>query len=81
MGKAGPSEKRKLGEVYFKRVLVEDDLSVVREIIHELDVIEVCNSKLETHRQKVLENLKYLPGDSALIEKFLSEEFYGDSAL
>ena len=80
MSKAGPSEKRKLGEVYFKRVLVEEDLSVVRGIIHELNVMEVCKAKLETHRQKVLINLKYLPGDSTLIETFLSEEFYGTPA-
>ena len=77
MSKAGPSEKRKLGEVYFKRVLLEEDLAVVRGIIRDLDVMELCREKLEIHRQKALTHLAGLPGDSKVMERFLSDEFYG----
>ena len=77
MSKAGPSEKRKLGEVYFKRVLLEEDLAVVRGIIHDLDVMELCREKLDTHRERALAHLVGLPGNSKVIEAFLSDEFYG----
>ena len=77
MSKAGPSEKRKLGEVYFKRVLLEEDLAVVRGIIHDLDVMELCREKLNTHQERALAHLAGLPGDSKVIEAFLSDEFYG----
>ena len=77
MNKAGPSQKRKLGEVYFKRVLLEEDLRVVREIIYELDVIDLCKEKLHMYKINALGSLADLSGDTNTIQRLFSHEFYG----
>ena len=77
MNKAGPSQKRKLGEVYFKRVLLEEDLRVVREIIYELDVIDLCKEKLHMYKINALDSLADLSSDIDTIQRLFSHEFYG----
>ena len=49
MQSAGPSEKRQLGDVYFKRVLEKDDLDKVLNTIESLGV-----------KQMSLDRIKYL---------------------
>ena len=54
MQKATPAEKRKLGDVYFKRVLESEDINVVREIVENIgskkeaeDRFDACISEVE----------------------------------
>jgi geranylgeranyl pyrophosphate synthase len=74
MEKASVSEKRKLGEIYFKRVLDADDVVRLREIIEQLGARAECEALLEEYRAKAVAALD-VPGLStegkAEIRKFV----------
>lgn len=63
MSKAGPSEKRKLGEVYFKRVLEPKDLATVKEVIENLGGREDSLDRLKTLKEKYSSQIYDLCGD------------------
>ena len=63
MSKAGPSEKRKLGEVYFKRVLEPEDLATVREVIEKLGGREDSIERLKGLREKYTSRIYDLSSD------------------
>ena len=47
MQSAGPSEKRQLGDVYFKRVLEKDDLNKVLNTIESLGVKQMSLDRIK----------------------------------
>ena len=47
MQSAGPSEKRQLGDVYFKRVLEKDDLDKVLNTIESLGVKQMSLDRIK----------------------------------
>ena len=63
MSKAGPSEKRKLGEVYFKRVLEPEDLATVREVIERLGGREDSIERLKRLKEKYTSQICDLTSD------------------
>ena len=50
--KASISEKRALGEIYFKRVLDGDDVVKVREIVDQMGVRDECESLVSRYRDE-----------------------------
>lgn len=48
--KASVSEKRRLGEVYFKRVLEPHDVISVRKLLEELGVKDDCEKMVNQYR-------------------------------
>ena len=62
--KASISEKRRLGEIYFKRVLEKDDVARLREALEQLGVREDCERLVEEYRTGALSALD-TPGVSA----------------
>ena len=70
---AGPTEKRRLGEVYFKRVLQPEDVDVVREVVEGLGALEYCEGLVDRYRQEAMDALQTAGrsvGDAADIERF-----------
>ena len=71
--KASATEKRKLGEIYFRRVLEPSDVSRVREVIEQMGTREECESLVARYRAESLVALD-VPGVSgegkADIERF-----------
>jgi len=56
--KASTAEKRKLGEVYFKRVLEPEDVERLRDVLEELGGREYCEQLVERQRAEGLAALK-----------------------
>ncbi len=52
--KANINEKRRLGEVYFQRVLQPDDVARVREVIEQLGARDACESLADQHMGEAL---------------------------
>ena len=55
--KANLNQKRRLGEVYFKRVLEPDDVSAVREVLEELGAKEACQNLADQYLSEALSAL------------------------
>ena len=55
---ASISDKRRLGEIYFKRVLDQDDIVSLRGTLEELGVKEECDRLVEGKRAKALSALE-----------------------
>ena len=55
--KAAVRDKRRLGDIYFKRVLEPDDIVRLREIVEELGVREDCQGLVARYRSEALEPL------------------------
>ncbi|CAI8056859.1 Geranylgeranyl diphosphate synthase [Geodia barretti] len=51
---AGPSERRRLGDVYFKRVLQPSDVAEVRKLVEELGGRERATEAVRGHRQAAM---------------------------
>ena len=52
--KATVKEKRKMGEIYYKRVLDSEDISRLREIIVELGAKQECENLIKSYRNEAL---------------------------
>ena len=57
---AGPTERRRLGEVYFKRVLEASDVAEVRTLVGELGGRERAQQVLREHRSEAMAPLEKL---------------------
>ena len=80
--KASISEKRRLGEIYFKRVLEPDDVAKVRGALDELGAKEY-SEKLVTRYRSEAESALDVPGiapDGAAAIRALVDQMLGDSA-
>ena len=55
--KASISEKRRLGDIYFKRVLEAEDVARLREVIQELGARQHCEELVERYRNEALASL------------------------
>ena len=55
--KAGPSERRRLGDVYFKRVLQPPDVAEVRRLVEELGGRERAEETVREHHQAAMRSL------------------------
>ena len=55
--KAKISEKRRLGDIYFKRVLDPDDVESVRQVLEELGAREACEELVGHYRKEAGEAL------------------------
>ena len=55
--KSSISEKRKMGEIYFKRVLEPDDVTKLRDVIESLGAKEDCEKLAESHFSKGIKGL------------------------
>jgi len=64
LSKATIKEKRRLGDVYFKRVLEPDDVVAVRQVLEEMGSREYCEDLIVRLRSEALEALD-VPGISA----------------
>ena len=53
--KAPISEKRKLGDIYFKRVLEPGDVGEIRRVVEGLGAREYCDELVETNRAEALQ--------------------------
>lgn len=58
--KASISEKRQLGEIYFKRVLGVEDVGKLRRLMDSLGVREYCEAQVERYRKEALAALDAL---------------------
>ena len=71
MERANPSEKRKLGDVYFKRVLEASDIAPVLEVVENLGGREASEERIEGCKERVLSILgtvcRERGGDEALL--------------
>ena len=52
--KATISEKRRMGEIYFKRVLAPEDVATVRQVLEELGSREYCEQLVGQYREEAL---------------------------
>ncbi len=71
--KAGPSERRRLGDVYFKRVLQPPDVAEVRKLVEELGGRERTEQAVREHRQaamRSLDGVELATGGLAAVEVF-----------
>ena len=57
LGKATISEKRRLGDIYFKRVLGPDDVTALREVLDEMGSRQFCEDLAARCRADALEAL------------------------
>ena len=64
LDKANVSVKRRLGDIYFKRVLEPEDVQRLREVIEELGAREECERLVEQYRAEATAALD-VPGVSA----------------
>ena len=55
--KASLAEKRRLGDIYFKRVLEPDDVAKVRDVIEEMGARQYCEDLVTRHRAEALSAL------------------------
>ena len=55
LGKATISEKRRLGDIYFKRVLGPDDVTALREVLDEMGSRQFCEDLAARCRADALE--------------------------
>ena len=55
--KAGVTEKRRLGEIYFKRVLEPGDVDTVREVAVQLGARDFCESLIGRYRKEISDAL------------------------
>jgi geranylgeranyl diphosphate synthase type I len=62
--KANVSDKRRIGEIYFKRVLEPDDVVKLRGVIEEMGVRDACEKLVMQYRDGVVASLN-IPGISA----------------
>ncbi len=60
---ASVSDKRRLGDIYFKRVLDPNDIVSLRETLEELGIRDECNRLLEDSRERALAALDRLSED------------------
>ena len=71
--KAKISDKRRIGEIYFKRVLEPDDVVKLRGVIEEMGVRDACENLIAQYRDEAMASID-IPGISAEgradIEKF-----------
>lgn len=71
--KAGASERRRLGDVYFKRVLEPSDIDEVRRLVEETGGRERANEAARDHRAaaiKALDSVATAEGGPAAVEAF-----------
>ena len=54
---ASAGQKRRLGDIYFKRVLQPEDVSKVREIVEDLGARQHCEALVQTYRSEGLSAL------------------------
>tara|TARA_B100001146_G_C15821742_1_gene281229 strand:- start:24 stop:527 length:504 start_codon:yes stop_codon:yes gene_type:complete len=79
MEKATPSQKRKLGDVYFKRVLEDSDLDAVLDVLSDLGGKEPAKLRYTTIKDEALSIVKNnFPNNQAgslidYLEKILEE--------
>jgi geranylgeranyl pyrophosphate synthase len=64
LSKASLSEKRRLGDIYFKRVLDTEDVVKVRDILEELGAKERAEELIAQYRAEVADALE-IPGVNA----------------
>ena len=64
LSKASLSEKRRLGDIYFKRVLDTEDVVKVRDILEELGAKERAEELIEHYRAEAADALE-IPGVNA----------------
>ena len=64
MSKASISEKRKLGDIFFKRVLESSDVVTIREILEDLDIKNQSFNLLEDYKSQCQMGLKEIFEDS-----------------
>ena len=57
IGKATIKEKRRLGDIYFKRVLEPDDVGAVRQLLEELGARGYCEDMINSLRSEAVEAL------------------------
>ena len=57
LSQASLSQKRRLGDIYFKRVLEPDDVGVVRELLEELGARDYCEGMIDGLRSEAMEAL------------------------
>jgi geranylgeranyl diphosphate synthase type I len=55
---ASISEKRRMGEIYFKRVLEPGDLVKLREVLEGLGARDGCERMIQRYRQEALDSLE-----------------------
>ena len=60
---ASVSDKRRLGDIYFKRVLDPNDIVSLRDTLEELGIRDECNRLLEDSRERALAALDRLSED------------------
>ncbi len=73
--KANPNEKRRMGEIYFKRVLDRDDVAKLRAVIEEMGVRDACEDMIAQLRREAgaaLDVPVILPEGGAAIDAFAS---------
>ena len=58
LNKGAPGQKRKLGTIYFKRVLEPHDLEQIREILGESDARQFCEDTAQNHYMHAMDALK-----------------------
>ena len=68
MSKASISEKRKLGDIFFKRVLESSDVVSIREILEDLDIKNQSFNLLEDYKSQCQKGLKEIFEDSQKLE-------------
>ena len=68
MSRASISEKRKLGDIFFKRVLESSDVVTIREILEYLDVKNQSFNLLEDYKSQCQRGLKEIFEDSEKLE-------------
>ena len=70
--KANLSTKRRLGDIYFKRVLEQQDVPAVLAILDELGVREHCETLAGRKVSEALETVsRALPGGAATLGDFV----------
>ncbi len=80
LGLADPGQKRRLGEIYFKRVLEAEDLEKVRIILDELDIRDISMTATAQAAEVVFKDIKTytLGGDETeSLISYLNRVVYG----
>ena len=72
MERASPSEKRKLGDVYFKRVLEASDIAPVLEVVENLGGREASEERIECCRASIMTTLEEVCEESEGAEYLLN---------
>ncbi len=58
MEQASVGQKRRIGDIYFKRVLKPEDVADVREVLEELGSREYCETVVDRYREEALISLR-----------------------